>query len=68
MIGRYTLPEMGQIWSEKHKLELMLKIEVLAAQAMAKGLKPAPTSTQILQRDRHAQYLTTLAIIACSRE
>lgn len=28
------------------------------------GLQPAPISTQILQRDRHAQYLTTLAIIA----
>lgn len=28
------------------------------------GLMPAPVSTQILQRDRHAEYLTTLAIIA----
>ncbi len=28
------------------------------------GLTPAPISTQILQRDRHAQFLTTLAIIA----
>lgn len=32
------------------------------------GLKPAKISTQILQRDRHAEYLTTLAIIACSLE
>ncbi|MBE3581226.1 MAG: adenylosuccinate lyase [Thermoanaerobacteraceae bacterium] len=32
------------------------------------GLKPAPVSTQILQRDRHAQYLTTLAVIAGSLE
>ncbi|OIN97049.1 adenylosuccinate lyase [Candidatus Desantisbacteria bacterium CG1_02_38_46] len=30
------------------------------------GLKPAPISNQILQRDRHAQFLTTLAIIATS--
>lgn len=30
------------------------------------GLEPAPISTQILQRDRHAEYLTTLAIIAGS--
>ncbi len=30
------------------------------------GLKPAPVSTQILQRDRHAEYLTTLALIAAS--
>jgi adenylosuccinate lyase len=30
------------------------------------GLKPAPVSTQTLQRDRHAEYLCTLAIIGCS--
>lgn len=30
------------------------------------GLKPAPVSTQIIQRDRHAEYLSTLAIIASS--
>lgn len=30
------------------------------------GLKPAPVSTQILQRDRHAEYLTVLALIASS--
>ncbi|MEW6616396.1 MAG: adenylosuccinate lyase [Thermodesulfobacteriota bacterium] len=29
-------------------------------------LKPAPISTQIIQRDRYAEYLTTLAIIASS--
>jgi adenylosuccinate lyase len=32
------------------------------------GLTPAPVSTQILQRDRHAQFVTTLAIIASSLE
>lgn len=32
------------------------------------GLKPAPVSNQIIQRDRHAYYFTTLAIIACSLE
>lgn len=32
------------------------------------GLKPAPISSQIIQRDRHAHYLTTLAIIAGSLE
>ncbi len=30
------------------------------------GLKPAPVSTQIIQRDRHAEFLTTLALIASS--
>ena len=32
------------------------------------GLVPAPISNQILQRDRHAQFVTTLAIIASSLE
>jgi adenylosuccinate lyase len=32
------------------------------------GLKPAPISTQIIQRDRHAEYLCTLAVIASSIE
>ncbi|MBN1547620.1 MAG: adenylosuccinate lyase [Syntrophaceae bacterium] len=30
------------------------------------GLKPAPVSSQILQRDRHAEFFTTLALIASS--
>src|SRR5258707_4947490 len=30
------------------------------------GLKPAPVSTQIIQRDNYAEYLCTLAIIASS--
>jgi adenylosuccinate lyase len=29
-------------------------------------LKPAPVSSQIVQRDRHAEYFTTLAVIASS--
>ncbi len=32
------------------------------------GLSAAPASTQILQRDRHAEYVTTLALIAASLE
>ena len=30
------------------------------------GLEPAPTSTQILQRDRHAELLATFAVLASS--
>ncbi|MBN1189893.1 MAG: adenylosuccinate lyase [Dehalococcoidales bacterium] len=30
------------------------------------NLQPAPISTQVLQRDRHAQFVTTLAVIASS--
>ena len=32
------------------------------------GLEAAPISTQVLQRDRHAEFMTTLAIIAASLE
>ena len=32
------------------------------------GLKPAPISSQVLQRDLHAEFLTTLAIIGSSLE
>jgi adenylosuccinate lyase len=32
------------------------------------GLKPAEISTQIVQRDRHAQYFTSLAIVAGTLE
>jgi adenylosuccinate lyase len=32
------------------------------------GLKPAPCSTQIIQRDRHAEFFSALAIIASSIE
>jgi adenylosuccinate lyase len=30
------------------------------------GLEPAPTSTQVLQRDRHAELVTSLAVLASS--
>ena len=32
------------------------------------GLAPAPVSNQILQRDRHAQFVQTLALVAASLE
>ncbi|MDD5435898.1 MAG: adenylosuccinate lyase [Nitrospira sp.] len=32
------------------------------------GLTPDPVSTQIIQRDRHAEFLCTLSLIACTIE
>jgi adenylosuccinate lyase len=40
------------------------KIELKALQKL--GLRPAPVSTQVLQRDRHAEVLSALAILASS--
>jgi adenylosuccinate lyase len=42
------------------------ELERLACERL--GLAPAPTSTQILQRDRHAELLAVLALVACSLE
>ena len=39
-------------------------VERLACERL--GLEPAPTSTQILQRDRHAEVLAALALVASS--
>ena len=42
MIDRYTLPEMGQVWSEAHKYELWCRVETLVLEANAKaGTVPA---------------------------
>jgi len=42
------------------------RVETIACARL--GLTPAPVSNQIIQRDRHAQFITTLAIIASSLE
>jgi len=42
--------------------------EVEAYVCHSLGLEPAPVSTQIIARDRHAQFVTTLAILAASLE
>src|ERR1700683_5023704 len=35
MIARYTRPEMGAIWSEQHKYECWLDVELAASEALA---------------------------------
>src|SRR5438552_1968043 len=42
------------------------ELERLACERL--GLEPAPTSTQVLQRDRHAELLASLAVTASSLE
>jgi adenylosuccinate lyase len=37
MIERYTLPEMGRVWSEAHKYELWCRVEVLVLEAHARA-------------------------------
>ncbi|MBI3314488.1 MAG: adenylosuccinate lyase [Candidatus Omnitrophica bacterium] len=48
MIDRYSLSKMSRIWSDEHKMEIMLKIEVLACEAMSKiGLIPKAAMEKI---------------------
>jgi adenylosuccinate lyase len=42
--------------------------EIEAAVCQKLGLEPAPISSQVIQRDRHAELMTTLAIVAASLE
>ncbi len=42
------------------------KVEEIVCKKL--GLKPAPVSTQVIQRDRHAEYLTTIAICGATLE
>jgi adenylosuccinate lyase len=42
------------------------KVEEYVSEKM--GLFPAPVSTQVIQRDRHAEFMTTLAIIGATLE
>jgi len=42
------------------------KIEEYVCQKLE--LQPAPVSTQIIQRDRHAEYLAAVALIGCTLE
>src|SRR5918992_1978913 len=51
MIPRYTHPEMGRIWSDQHKYETWLQVEIAAAEAMARaGIVPAEAARDIRER------------------
>ncbi|MFI5081993.1 MAG: adenylosuccinate lyase [Streptosporangiales bacterium] len=44
MIGRYTRPEMGRVWSEDHKYELWCQVETLVLEAQARAGTVPPDS------------------------
>ena len=51
MIERYTHPERGRIWSDQHKYETWLQVEIAAADAMARaGIIPADAARDIRER------------------
>lgn len=53
MIPRYTLPEMGKIWSDENKYSIWLEIEILACEAMANlGMIPYEAVENIKNKAR----------------
>src|SRR5918992_2104754 len=51
MIQRYTHPAMGRIWSDQHRYETWLLVEMAAARAMAAaGIVPAEAARDIGER------------------
>ena len=53
MIRRYTLPEMGALWSDEARFQFMLRVELAVARAQAsRGLIPAEAFQTIEARAR----------------
>ena len=51
MISRYTLPEMGAVWSDEHRLNVMLQVELLVLEAQSKlGLVPRSAVSAIRRK------------------
>jgi adenylosuccinate lyase len=48
MIPRYTRPEMAGVWTDQHRLELMLEVETLVCESLAtRGVIPAEAAAEI---------------------
>jgi adenylosuccinate lyase len=68
VIGRYTLPDMGRVWSEAHKYELWCQVEVLVMEAHAAAGRipadsvepvraaPAPTPEAVAEVEAVTQH------------
>ncbi len=53
MIARYTLPDMGAIWSDEHRLAVMLDVELLVLEAQASlGIVPRRAVAAIRRKAR----------------
>lgn len=53
----------GAVGTSAH---LSSKVEAFVCKKL--GLRPAPIATQVIQRDLHAEFITTLALVAASIE
>ncbi len=61
MIPRYTRPEMGRVWSEEHKLELWLSVEVAVCEAWTElGVVPEADMAVIRQASVNPERMAEL--------
>lgn len=51
MIARYTLPQMGNIWSDENKFKTMLEVELLVCEALAE-IGEIPTQAAVKIREK----------------
>ncbi len=49
MIERYTLPEMGKVWTDEHRLTLWLQVEIAACEGWAKVGKIPPEAVKVIR-------------------
>lgn len=49
MIERYTRPAMGRIWSEEHKFETWLQVEILACEAQREMGRIPPEAVDVIK-------------------
>src|SRR3712207_7474406 len=68
MIERYTLPEMGRVWSDEHKYELWCRVETLVLEAHAAAGRvpagvvepvrnaPPPTAERVAEIEETTQH------------
>ena len=53
MIGRYTRPEMGRVWSEENKFQKWLEVELAATETLAEaGIVPREAAAKLRERAR----------------
>jgi adenylosuccinate lyase len=53
VIARYTLPEMGSVWTDEARFEQMLRVEIAALRAVeSRGLVPAGVTDEVASKAR----------------
>ena len=56
MIGRYTRPEMGKIWTNENKFSIWKEIEILACEAQAELGQAGITKEEAAWIREHADF------------